>query len=221
MRKLILKMDMSLEGFVGGPNGESDWIFKTCDEGCTLWELETIGQAGLHVMGRKTFESMASYWPSSTNPYAPAMNSIPKLVFSRAGKVDFDAIATAKSSQDLKAANRDDENRNQKRQSAEETKKNQKSWRDPQVASDIVSEITRQKAQPGRPMIAYGGVWFARELIKLDLIDEYRFVVHPIILGKGHAIFDGLEKPRELKLLSSSAFPSGAIAQIFTRASAL
>ena len=219
MRKLILKIDMSLEGFVGGPNGESDWIFKTCDEGCTLWELETIGQAGLHVMGRKTFESMANYWPSSTNPFAPAMNSIPKLVFSRSGKIDFDAIIKAESARDLKDANADDASKNQKRQSPEETTKNQKSWRDPQVASDIVAEIKRQKAQPGRPMIAYGGVEFARELIKLDLLDEYRFVVHPILLGKGHAIFDGLERPRELKLLSSSAFPSGAIAKIFVRAS--
>jgi dihydrofolate reductase len=214
-------MDMSLEGFVGGPNGESDWIFKTCDEGCTLWELETIGQAGLHVMGRKTFEAMASYWPSSTNPYAAAMNSIPKLVFSRSGKVDFDAIAKAESSQSFKDANADDASKKQRRQSPEETKKNQKSWRDPLVASDLVAELTRQKAQPGRSMIAYGGVAFARELIRLDLVDEYRFVVHPILLGKGQAIFDGLDKPRELKLLSSSVFPGGAIAQIFARSPAL
>jgi RibD C-terminal domain len=40
MRKLILKMDMSLDGFVAGPNGESEWIFETCDEGCALWEVE-------------------------------------------------------------------------------------------------------------------------------------------------------------------------------------
>jgi len=93
MGKLILKMDVSLDGFVSGLNGESDWIFETCDEGCTIWEVETIGQAGLHVMGRKTFEDMARYWPSATNPFAAAMNAIPKLAFTRSGKVDFDAIS--------------------------------------------------------------------------------------------------------------------------------
>ena len=213
MRKLILKMDMTLDGFVSGLNGESDWIFETCDEGCTIWELEAIWQAGLHVMGRKTFDAMASYWPSSTNPFAAPMNSVPKLVFTRSGKVNFDAIPA----QDAKDANADDEKKKQKRASPEETKKNQQSWRDPIVATDIVAEIARQKAQPGKPLIAYGGATFARELIKHDLIDEYRLVVHPIALGKGLPIFDGLEQPRPLKLVSSSAFPSGATARIFTR----
>ena len=217
MRKLILKMDVSLDGFVSGLNGESDWIFETCDEGCTIWEVETISQAGLHVMGRKTFDAMASYWPSSTNPFAAAMNAIPKLVFTRSGKVDFDAISIA--AQDFKDQNADDDNKKQKRATPEETKKNQQSWRDPSIATDIVAEITRQKAVSGKPLIAYGGASFARELIKHDLIDEYRLVVHPVALGKGLAIFDGLEKQRALKLVSSSAFPSGASAHIFSRAS--
>ncbi|HEY4185734.1 MAG TPA: dihydrofolate reductase family protein [Polyangia bacterium] len=217
MRKLILKMDLSLDGFVGGPNGESDWIFETLDEGCTIWELEAISQAGLHVMGRKTFESMASYWPSSTNPFAAAMNSIPKLVFSRSGKIDFDAVSRAAPPPNLRDANADVEKRQLKSASPEETRKNQQSWRDPIVADDIVAEITRQKAQPGKSLIAYGGATFARELIKHDLIDEYRLVIHPVALGKGLAIFDGLEKPRALKLVSSSAFPGGATAKIYAR----
>jgi dihydrofolate reductase len=216
MRKLILKMNMSLEGFVSGRNGESDWIFETSDEGSTIWVLEAISQAGLHVMGRKTFEDMARYWPSSTNPFAAPMNSIPKLVFTRSGKIDFDSIAARP--HNTKDADADDEKKMVKRASPEETKKNQQSWRDSMVASDLVAEIARQKAEPGKPLIAYGGVSFARELIKHDLIDEYRLVVHPVALGKGLAIFDGLEKPRALKLVSSSAFPGGATAQIFARA---
>ncbi len=216
MRKLILKMDVSLDGFVRGPNGESDWIFETCDEGCTIWEVETIWQAGLHVMGRKTFEDMARYWPSSTNPFAAAMNAIPKLVFTRSGKVDFDAISSAPP-RDSKDAAADDQKKRMQRASPEETQKNQRSWRDPIVATDVVAEITRQRSQPGKPLIAYGGATFARELIKHDLIDEYRLVVHPIALGAGLAIFDGLAKPRALRLVSSSTFPGGATARIFAR----
>jgi dihydrofolate reductase len=216
MRKLILKMDVSLDGFVSGPNAESEWIFDTCDEGCTIWELEAISQAGLHVMGRKTFETMASYWPSSTEQFAPAMNAIPKLVFTRSGKVDFDALSSAAASQDLKEANAHVEKNKLKRASPEETK-NQQSWRDPVIATDLVADMTRQKAQPGKPLVAYGGVSFARELLKHDLVDEYRFVVHPVALGKGLTIFDGLEQPRALRLVSSSTFPGAATAQIFAR----
>lgn len=217
MRKLILKTDVSLDGFIGGPNGEAEWIFETSDEGCTTWVLEGVWQAGMHVMGRKTFEVMASYWPSSTNRFAAPMNALPKLVFSRSGKVDFDAIWQAAEKLGPDDTTPDREQKKIKRASAEETKKNRQSWREATVASDLIAEITRQKSLPGNPLIAYGGAEFVRELIKHDLIDEYRFVVHPVALGKGQAIFDGLEQPLKLKLVSSTAFPGGATAQIFAR----
>ena len=74
------------------------------------------------------------------------------------------------------------------------------------MGSGLAGEIARQKQRPGKPMIAYGGANFGRELIKQDLVDEYRLVVHPVLLGKGLAIFDGLEQQRALKLVSSTAF---------------
>jgi dihydrofolate reductase len=140
-----------------------------------------------------------------------------KLVFTRSGKLDFDAITRPSSPENLEAANANAEKNQSARLSPEETKKNQQSWRDPSVASDIVAELARQRAQPGKPLIAYGGASFARDLIKHDLIDEYRLVVHPVALGKGQAIFDGLAQPLALKLVSSSAFPGVASARIFAR----
>ncbi len=61
MRKLILKMSMSTDGFVGSPNGEIDWIFRSDDPGATSWTLDALGQAGVHIMGRRTFYDMVSY----------------------------------------------------------------------------------------------------------------------------------------------------------------
>ena len=63
MRKLILKMSMSVDGFVGGSKSEVDWIFSSMDEGAVDWTMKSIWQAGLHIMGSRTFHDMASYWP--------------------------------------------------------------------------------------------------------------------------------------------------------------
>jgi dihydrofolate reductase len=212
MRKLILKMDMSLDGFVGGPNGEQDWIFEHQDEGAALWVLEAIWQAGFHVMGRKTFEMMATHWPRSTEPFARPMNEIPKLVFTHSSK-GRQAIHDAA----RKATTGEVPTQMSKVASPEEIKKNQETWLDPLIATDLVGEIARQKEKPGKNLIAYGGASFARELVKHDLVDEYRFVVRPVAIGKGLSIFDGLEKPLALKLVTSSSFPGGSTAQIFAR----
>jgi dihydrofolate reductase len=83
MRKLILKMQISLDGFVGGPNGEIDWIFRSLDESAGAWIVKTLWQAGAHIMGGVTYRDMAAHWPTSTEQYAPPMNQVPKVVFSR------------------------------------------------------------------------------------------------------------------------------------------
>jgi dihydrofolate reductase len=83
MRKLTLKKSMSIDGFVGGSNGEVDWIFNSTDAAVTAWLVEMLWESGVHVMGSRTFHDMAAYWPYSTDPLAAPMNEIPKVVFSR------------------------------------------------------------------------------------------------------------------------------------------
>ena len=61
MRKLILKMSVSFDGFVGGPNGEIDWLIKNMDETTASWILNTLWQAGVHIMVSRTFYDMAAY----------------------------------------------------------------------------------------------------------------------------------------------------------------
>ncbi len=83
MRKVILKIHASLDGYVRGPDGDvMDWVFKTYDDELQHWEVATLWAAGTHIMGRKLYEEMAAYWPTSTEPFAPPMNEIPKVVFS-------------------------------------------------------------------------------------------------------------------------------------------
>ena len=76
MRKVILKIHASLDGYVRGPDGDvMDWVFKTYDDELQQWEVATLWAAGTHIMGRKLYEEMAAYWPTSTEPFAPLTES--------------------------------------------------------------------------------------------------------------------------------------------------
>jgi dihydrofolate reductase len=65
------------------PSGEVECIFRSFDDQLIENMVELLWQAGTHIMGRVTYHDMAAYWPSSSEPYAPPMNEIPKVVFSR------------------------------------------------------------------------------------------------------------------------------------------
>ena len=85
MKKLVLKMSVSVDGFVGGPKGELDWIFRTQSKDAVKWDREMLWNASLHLMGSRTYHDMAAWWPTSKETFAPPMNEIPKAVFSRRG----------------------------------------------------------------------------------------------------------------------------------------
>lgn len=84
MRKVRFKIHTSLDGYVRGSDGDvMDWVFKTYDDALQQWEVDALWAAGTHIMGRNLYEEMAAYWPNSNEPFAPPMNEIPKVVFSK------------------------------------------------------------------------------------------------------------------------------------------
>ena len=83
MRTLILKMDISLDGYVGTTDGDVQWAIDDFgDPALQEWMLAGLWDAGTHLMGRGAYDDMAPYWPASTDIYAQPMNEIPKVVFS-------------------------------------------------------------------------------------------------------------------------------------------
>jgi dihydrofolate reductase len=68
-------MSISLDGYLGGSQG--------LDEELTTWIVDSLHQASTHIMGRATYHEMAAHWPTSTEVFAPPMNTIPKVVFSK------------------------------------------------------------------------------------------------------------------------------------------
>jgi dihydrofolate reductase len=166
-------MDMSLDGYVGPIDEDAEWIMRDVDDELSSWIVEEVlTQAGTHVMGRATYEDMASHWPTATSVFAKPMNEIPKVVFSKT----------------LTSAD----------------------WPESRIASgDLAEEVARLRQEPGKDILVHGGSELARSLSKLGLIDEYKIIVHPVALGTGAPLFGG---PVDLRLVSSRAFGSGAVA---------
>jgi dihydrofolate reductase len=180
-RKLVLKMSVSVDGFVAGPNGELDWIFRTQGHDSTEWVLDTLRNAGVHMMGSRTYYDMAAFWPFSDMPFAPLMNDIPKIIFSRKGIKDGTQVdRTTRALADAKAHMGEPPG-------VTPTAAVLQSWAEPMVArGDLAEEVLRLKEQPGNFILAHGGARFAQSLVASGLIDEYRLVIHPVVLGRGH-----------------------------------
>ena len=187
MRDLILKMSISIDGFVSDLEGRNTWMFGA-DQEAKAWSVEYLWTAGLHIMGSRSFRSMAGFWPTAAGPFAAPMNEIPKAVFSKSGAAILGAAETG-NWRDAYVA-----------------------------SGDLSEEIAKLKATNGKPIVAHGGASFARSLIAADLVDQYRLMVYPLALGSGLPIFSGVTPLRRLELVSSKSFPKGTQAQIFRRA---
>ncbi|MER5637257.1 dihydrofolate reductase family protein [Kitasatospora sp. NPDC002227] len=177
MAELVLKMSVSLDGYVAPADGSGDWIAAGGSADSLAWVVETVRKAGAHLMGATTYAAMAAYWPTAAGPFAEPMNEIPKVVFS-------DSLRTA-------------------------------GWGGTTIVGGGLAEaVTRLKQEhTGGYLLAHGGARLARALVATGLIDEYRLIVHPVVLGGGERLF---EAPLTLTPSSTTAFSGGAVAHVFT-----
>lgn len=195
-RELILNMSISTDGFVAGANGELDWVFRNSTEESREWAVAQLADVSLHVMGRQSYQAMADYWPTADGPFAPAMNNVPKAVFSRSGQVTAPDIANTK-----KAV-----------QEARVDGSVLDSWASPlALGRELVKDVESLKSEDGGPINALGGASFASSLIAANLVDMFRLVVHPVVLGQGLAIFAGLTSPLDFDLVDLKTFDSGIL----------
>jgi dihydrofolate reductase len=176
MASLVLKMSISLDGYVAPTDGSTDWEAAGRSPDGASWVLETVSNAAAHLVGATTYARWARFWPSASGPFAKPMNDIPKVVFSNS------------------------------LESAE--------WGKATIASgDLTEAVTRLKQeQTSGYLLAHGGARFARSLVETGLIDEYRLVVHPVVLGAGERLFTA---PLTLEPISTTAFSGGAVAHVF------
>jgi len=160
MASLVLKMSVSLDGYVASRYGSNDWLAAGGSDDSTSWVLETVSNADAHLIGAATYTAWADYWSRDSGPFARAMNKIPKIVFSNS----------------LTSAD----------------------WDETEIAAgDLVGAITRleQNGSSDGFRLAKGGTRSARSLVETGLIDQYRLVMHPVVLGAGERIFTARSTP--------------------------
>jgi dihydrofolate reductase len=186
MRKLKLQIQTTIDGFVGGPNGENDWVFQPGKpDPEALKQVITFGvdlASGCDtlLLGRKLAASgFCTYWESvaDSQPDNP-WNPLAKLITGHR-KIAFSSSETSLPGRNLEVEN-----------------------------GDLATTIQALKEQPGKDILVYGGAGFVSSLISLNLIDEYYIIVNPVAIGAGLSIF---KERKILKLESSVAFKSGKV----------
>jgi len=87
-------------------------------------------------------------------------------------------------------------------------------WNNSTIIKDaqrVVAEITRLKEQPGQEILIHGSATLVHSLLEADLIDEYRFLVYPIIMGSGKRFFKEGSDLKRLKLVDAKTFSTGVL----------
>ena len=181
MRKLKLQVQISVDGFIAGPNGEMDWLVWDWDDELKRYVGELTSSVDTIVLGRKLAEGFIPHWTNlAQDPNDPEYASA--RIFVDTAKVVFTkSVEHAEWENSVVAT------------------------------GDLVKEINGLKNQSGGDIIAYGGGTLVSALIKEDLIDEYHLFVNPAVLGDGLAIFKEVKSRRNLSLVKSSAFDCGIV----------
>jgi len=186
MRKLKLQIQMTIDGFAAGPNGEGDWVFLAGKgdlealQQMIRFGVELAASCDTFLLGRKLAGSgFCTYWEGVAdsqpeNPWHPLAQLI-------AGhrKIAFSSTEPTLTGRNLEVEN-----------------------------GDLATAVQALKEQPGKDILVYGGAGFVSSLISLNLIDEYYLIINPVAIGAGLSIF---KERKILKLESSIAFKSGKV----------
>lgn len=188
MRKLKLQMQVSVDGFVAGPEGQLDWMTWTMDKELIQYITALTDSSDTILLGRKMTDGFVDYWTSVLKnpespeyPFARKMIDTPKVVFTKTLNKSTWANTTL-------------------------------------ATGKLADEILKLKKQSrslsgGNDIIVYGGAGFVSNLVKESLIDELNLFINPTAIGNGLKIF--LDRTN-LQLLKSQAYECGVVVNTYS-----
>jgi len=181
MRKLKLQVQISIDGFVSGPEGEMDWMSWNWDEKLMNYVNHLTQSMDCILLGRKLAEGFIPHWLGVANDPANPEHEAGKI-FSNTHKYVFSKSLKENNWQNTTLVN-----------------------------GDLVTQVNELKKQSGKDLLAYGGASFVSSLIKHDLVDEYHLFVNPAAIGKGLSIFAAIEKTKSLQLINTLVSDCGIV----------
>jgi len=181
MRKIIVFNLVTIDAYFAGPNGEIDWHNYDAEMGA--FSAEQMKLLGALIFGRTTYELMASYWPTRDGTKGePVVAGIMNSI----PKIVF--------SKTLKEV------------------KDGLLWKNVKVLPEIkTEEIIKMKEHEGGDIAIFGSGTIVQQFTNLGLIDEYRLIVNPLILGSGKPLFKNIKNKLNLKLLNTRTFKNGNV----------
>jgi dihydrofolate reductase len=181
MRKLKLQVQMTVDGYIGGPNGEMDWMELNWDDELKQYVADLTESVDCIILGRKLAEGFIPHWTNvAANPDDPEFTAGKK--FTDTHKVVFTKTLDQSAWENTVLAK-----------------------------GDLIDEITKLKIQDGKDIIAYGGATFVSALIKQGLIDKYHLFINPTAIGNGISIFKELDSKQNLTFVKSTSFDCGIV----------
>jgi len=182
MAKLVLSMFTSLDGYIEGPGGE----FVPPDWSDDLgrhWSGYALERAGHLIYGRVNFLFNKGFWSAAeTDPDSPAAGISYAATMNALPKTVFST-----------------------------TLQGDPGWNARLVKDDLSGAITRLKEEAAGDLYLFGGAGIPHSLVGLDLVDEYRLMVTPSLLGDGKRLFEGGRPRIRLSLIEAKQLDTGAV----------
>lgn len=188
MRKLILEVQMTIDGYVADINGRNDWQLWnwgadwTWDDKLKKYFTGIMKSVDCILLSRKMAkEGFISHWKQAAEDpkdprfaYANKINETHKVVFTKTlEQSEWDNVDLAK--------------------------------------GDLAQEVARLKSRKGKDMIVYGGASFVAALIKERLIDEFLIFINPVAIGNGMSIFNQLGDRQNMRLVKARSYDCGIV----------
>jgi dihydrofolate reductase len=193
MRRIVMFNRVTADGYFAGPDGNLNWVVPDPELDRSAAEAIARSATDTILFGRRTYELFQAFWPhalddspTSPDPHhagrrSPEMRDM-AIMLNDTTKLVF--------SRTLKQA----------------------SWKNSRLLHELDPRaIEAMKRQPGKDMIIFGSGSIVSQLTQHGLIDDYHFVVSPILLGSGRPLLSGVPKTLRLDLLEAKAYPSGNV----------
>lgn len=181
MRKLKLQVQITINGFIAGPNGEMDFMTFNWDDELNNYVRALTEPVDCIVLGRKLAEGFIAYW-SSIAANAEDLQVEAGKIFTETHKVVFTKTLSESNWHNTVLAK-----------------------------GNLTEEINNLKNQQGGDIIAYGGANLVSALIKEGLVDEYHLMINPVAIGSGLPIFNELNTNLNLTLVKATPFECGIV----------